>query len=404
MVVEAIVLGTVLCYLAIAGCYAATRGDYARILSAGPRRPAVGAEDLSPFELGMLAGGKRRLGEVALAELYLSGRAIAYGHGMVARPWQPEQRPAADSLAPFTRLLDARLPSGRAIPADRLVAAASASDATTALLWRLRRLGLLFSPERMRRVTFARNAAWGAQAIIGTAGVLFAGGSAVVAMTAPREPVGIVFVLLAGLLLAYPFLLHLAHRLVGGVPGAVLAAFVVTAAVAPAAKLPPELVAALGLFVGWFALYGVYRMTGGRLGPRTRAGDAVLAEARADLDPSEPSAPSGPSGRTRPPEHQGRAQPSDRPEPRGPALRATALLGFRELRRRPGRRGPRAPGCPGLSLLRSFAAACGRGVGGPEGGLVGGFTGVPGSGAWRRVGGGAPSVGRPHHPHHPRGD
>ncbi|ASU86186.1 TIGR04222 domain-containing membrane protein [Nocardiopsis gilva YIM 90087] len=396
--VEAVVLGTVLCYLAIAGCYAATRYGYRRILAAGPRRPAVGAEELTPFELGMLAGGRRRLGEVALAELYLSGRAVAHGHGMVARPWQAEQRPAPDALAPFTRVLDARLPAGRAVPADHLVAAASTSDATTVLLWRLRRLGLLFSPERMRRVTFARNAAWGLQVLIGAAGVPFAGGAAVAAMMAPREPVGIVFVLLAGLFLAYPFLLHLTHRVIGGVRAAVLAAFIVTAAAAPAAELPRELIAALGLFLGWFALYGVYRLTGGGLGPRTRAGDAVLAEARSDLDPSARAEPPEPL------EQPGHAEARDRPRPRGPALRATALLGFRELRRRPGKRGLRAPGCPGLGLVRSFATACGRGVGGPDGGLVGDFTGVPGSTAWRRVGGGVPTVGRHHHPHHPRGD
>ncbi|MBB6172396.1 uncharacterized protein (TIGR04222 family) [Nocardiopsis mwathae] len=379
MAVEAVVLGTVLCYLALAGCYAATRCRHARILATGPRRPAVGADDLSPYELGLLAGGQRRLGEVALADLYLSGRAVAHGQGMVTRPWQQERRPPPEAPGPFTRLLDARLPAGRAVPADHLMSAASRSDAATAALWRLRRLGLLVAPERMRRVTLVRNGAWGLQALIGAAGVAFAAAAAVVAMMSPREPVGVVFVLLVLVLLGYPFLLHLTRRLVGGVRGAVLAALVVTALATPAAHAPRELVAALGLLVGWFALYAAYLLTGGRLGWRTRAGDRVLADAWSCLERAAVAADRGAAGDA--------------------ALRATALLGFRGLRRRPGRgRCVGAQRCPGIALVRSFAAACGRGVGGPEGALADGFPGIAAGAGWRRVGGRTPAAGR-HRPH-----
>ncbi|MFC3998602.1 TIGR04222 domain-containing membrane protein [Nocardiopsis sediminis] len=356
--VGAVVLGLTLCYAAIACCYALTRHRYARIRAGGPLRPPVGPLELSPFELGMLAGGAQRLGEVALAELYLTGRAVAHGHGAVARPRHTEGGPAPRPLspAPFTRLLDARLPDDRTVPADQLVSAAGKGDPTVALLWRLRRLGLLFPPERMRWMRVVRRAAWILQALIGAAGVV-AGGCALVSAILPSGGwSGARTVVFGLLLLAYPFLLHLTDRCIGGMPGAVTAAVAATAAAAPASAARAELLCALGLFGGWFALFGVYRLTGGGLGPRTLAGDALLAEAR-----------TGSPG----------ANPVDA------ALRATALIGFRALRGRPGGLCPFPEG--GLrefGLVRSFAAACGRAVGGPGSGLGGDFTVDGRNGGW----------------------
>ncbi|MFC4561402.1 TIGR04222 domain-containing membrane protein [Nocardiopsis mangrovi] len=345
--VGAAVLGLTLCYAAIACCYAVTRLCHTRVRASGPLRPPVGPSELSPFELGMLAGGAQRLGEVALAELYLTGRAVAHGHGAVARPRHAENGPAPRPLspAPFTRLLDARLPGDRTVPADQLVGAAAKGDPAVALLWRLRRLGLLFPPDRGRRTRALRRTAWLLQALIGAAGVVVGGCALVSAVLPPGGWSGLRPVLFGLLLLAYPFLLHLTDRCVGGMPGAVLAATAATAAAAPASATRTELLCALGLFGGWFALFGCYRLTGGGLGPRTLAGDAVLAEARTGSPGSDPV---------------------------DAALRATALIGFRSLRRRP--RGPRPSPDGGpreVRLVRSFAAACGRSVGGPGSGRGG---------------------------------
>lgn len=76
--VAAIVLGTALHYLLVTFCYVVTRVCYSRVRAAGPLRPAVGPEDLDPYELALLAGGRTRVGEVAVAELFLTGRLTAW--------------------------------------------------------------------------------------------------------------------------------------------------------------------------------------------------------------------------------------------------------------------------------------------------------------------------------------
>ncbi|MBV2362530.1 TIGR04222 domain-containing membrane protein [Streptomonospora nanhaiensis] len=366
--VTAIVLATALGYLVIAACYLATRWRYARIRRAGPRRPAVGPEDLSPFELGMLAGGRQRVGEVALAELYLSGRAVARGHGMVARTPQGGSPPAPLSPAPFARMLDARLTAGRPVPAEQLVRVAAKGDPAVAALWRLRRLGLFFAPERLRRVGGLRGAAWGLHMLIGVAGVASGGAAVLWAMVPKGERIDAVPLVFAVVLITYPFLLYLADRLIGGMQGAVVAAALVTGAAIPVVPAPRGLAAGLVLLAGWSVLNGVYRWTGGKLGPRTVAGDALLAEARADLPG---------------------------PEPVDTALRATALLGFQALRRRPrAGRVPQGPACAEFAAVRSFAAACGSGVGRPNTGLGGNFAGDGGSGEWGGDGAAPPAARR----------
>ncbi|TDQ48499.1 TIGR04222 domain-containing membrane protein [Actinorugispora endophytica] len=362
--VAAVVLGTASYFLIVTVCYVATRIGYGRVRASGPLRPAVGPDDLSPYELAMLAGGRKRVGEVALAELFLTGRIVARGHGEVARAsaGSPGPRPAL-SATPFVRALDARLQHDRPLPADRLAASAARGDAATATLWRLRRLGLFLAPERLRAIALARRSAWVSQAAAGASGVLFAGGA--VLWSASLAPVlAPVTPALLALLLAYPFLLHLGYRWACGVQGLVGAAALVTAAGAAAGRFTGGPLLALAPFAGWFAVYTVYRCTGSRLGPRTTAGDAVLAETLADL--------------------------ADRRDPGlDGLLRLTALLGFRRLcghsfgalRDTPVARAPR------LARLAAFAAACGRSLGAPDRGLGGDFARDGTCGEWGEWGG-----------------
>ncbi|PSK91862.1 uncharacterized protein (TIGR04222 family) [Murinocardiopsis flavida] len=373
--VIAFVLAVAGCQVAVGVCYLLTRLRYTRLRTRGPLRPATGPDDLSAYELAMLAGGNRRVGEVALAELYLSGRAVAWGRGAVARPG-PEGTPVRPlSGAPFARTVDARLQSGVAVPVERLVATATRGDAATALLWRLRRLGLFFPPGALHGVGSWRHAAWGVHALLGVGGVLFAGYALVAAVGTPPPGSTAAPLLLGAVFLGYPFLLHLAHRFISGVQGAVLTAVSVTVLAIAGGALPRSAAAAaLALFAGWFALYGCYRASGGKLGPRTVAGDTALAEARA-LAPGR--------GRT--------AVDS--------ALRTTALVGLRGLCLHPrnqdggadGGAGSSAGGGAGggtehaeLAPLRAFASACWprSGAGAVDRSVGGGFAADGGTGDW----------------------
>ncbi|WP_017557871.1 TIGR04222 domain-containing membrane protein [Nocardiopsis baichengensis] len=366
--VPAVVLGTVITHVLIALCLLLSRWGYARARTSGPRFPAVGADDLDPADLGMLAGGRTRMGEVALAGLYLSGRVIARGNGAVSAPEQPPcgAPPLPRPPSPFGRLMEASLEPGRCLPAERLIESVTLGDAATAVLWRLRRLGLFFDPARLRRVRRLRRAAWAAHAAAGTGAAVLGAVLLLAGMRPGDSPVHpaapAVFALL---LMAYPFLLHVARRLLGGLPGAVACGAAAAAVALVAAPLPQAAFAAPLLYACWFGVHWVYRATGGRLGPRTLAGDALLAEARA----------AGPG-----------------PGAVG-ALRTTALVGFPELRRREGERGAAPGGAREEALVRSFAAACGRGLGRADTGLGGDFAGDGGSGTWRGDGD-APQVER----------
>lgn len=349
--VAAIVLGTALHYLLVTFCYVVTRVCYSRVRAAGPLRPAVGPEDLDPYELALLAGGRTRVGEVAVAELFLTGRLTAWGPGMVAGvPGRCGASPAPLSDAPFVRALSARLVAGRPLSVDRLASAATCGDAITAALWRLRRLGLFLAAGRLLGVVALRRAAWLSQVALGAVGVLAAGfvvGWTVSSAPVDRSPVPLLLVLLLG----YPFLLHVGFRAVGGAAGAVGAAALVVAVSAVAGGLSGELLAAVVPFGGWFAAYAVYRGTGGRLGPRTVAGDVLLAEARAEV-----------------------AVRCDG----GALLRVTAVAGFRGLRTG----SVPATGAPRLARLAAFAAACGRSFGSADRGVGGDFGWDGARGDW----------------------
>ena len=214
--VAAIVWGTVLHYLLITFCYAATRIRYSQVRASGPRRPPVGVDELDPYELALLAGGRPRVGEVAVAELFLTGRITAWGPGMVAGVAQ-QSAPAPPGLSdsPFVRALSVRLAVNRPLAVDRLVSAATCGDAITAVLWRLRRLGLFLPPERLRAMAVLRRAAWLSQLVLGAVTVLAAGflvGWTVSSAPANRSLVPLLLVVLLG----YPFLLHVAFRAAGG--------------------------------------------------------------------------------------------------------------------------------------------------------------------------------------------
>ncbi|WP_017622177.1 TIGR04222 domain-containing membrane protein [Nocardiopsis chromatogenes] len=365
--VPAVVLGTVILHVLTALCLLLSRWGYARARAAGPRFPAVGADELDPTDLGMLAGGRTRLGEVALAELYLSAKVIARGNGAVSSPEQPPSgtAPLPRPPSPFGRIMEASLEPGRCVPAEQLVESATRGDATTAVLWRLRRLGLFSAPERLRRVRRLRRAAWAVHAAAGAGAAVLGAVLLLAGMRPGPDPVHALFpAAFALLLMAYPFLLHVARRLLGGLPGAVACGTGAAALALAAAPLPRVALAVPALYGCWFGVHWVYRATGGRLGPRTLAGDALLAEARAA------EAAPGPIG----------------------ALRTTALEGFPELRRRgPGSGVP--PQSREEALVRSFASACGRGLGRVDTGLGGDFAGDGGRGTWRGDGD-APKVER----------
>jgi hypothetical protein len=102
-----------------------------------------------------------------------------------------------------------------------------------------------------------------------------------------------------------------------------------------------SLVAAV-LFGGWFVSYAAYWATGGRLGPRTVAGDVLLAEARAEL--------------------------AARRDVRA-LLQATAVVGLRGLRAGKAL----ALGSPRVGRLIAFATACASSFGAVDRGVGGDF-------------------------------
>lgn len=340
--VAAIVWGTVLHYLLITFCYAATRIRYSQVRASGPRRPPVGVDELDPYELALLAGGRPRVGEVAVAELFLTGRITAWGPGMVAGVAQ-QSAPAPPGLSdsPFVWALSVRLAVNRPLAVDRLVSAATCGDAITAVLWRLRRLGLFLPPERLRAMAVLRRAAWLSQLVLGAVTVLAAGflvGWTVSSAPANRSLVPLLLVVLLG----YPFLLHVAFRAAGGLGAVGMAALVVAVSGAVGGFSRAESLVAAVLFGGWFVSYAAYWATGGRLGPRTVAGDVLLAEARAEL--------------------------AARRDVRA-LLQATAVVGLRGLRAGKAL----ALGSPRVGRLIAFATACASSFGAVDRGVGGDF-------------------------------
>ena len=271
--VAAIVWGTVLHYLLITFCYAATRIRYSQVRASGPRRPPVGVDELDPYELALLAGGRPRVGEVAVAELFLTGRITAWGPGMVAGVAQ-QSAPAPPGLSdsPFVRALSVRLAVNRPLAVDRLVSAATCGDAITAVLWRLRRLGLFLPPERLRAMAVLRRAAWLSQLVLGAVTVLAAGflvGWTVSSAPANRSLVPLLLVVLLG----YPFLLHVAFRAAGGLGAVGMAALVV--AVSGGRVFAGGVAGCRG------AVRGLVRVVRGLLGDRGQAGAAHRCRGRA---------------------------------------------------------------------------------------------------------------------------
>ncbi|WP_460863673.1 TIGR04222 domain-containing membrane protein, partial [Nocardiopsis coralliicola] len=267
--IPAIVSATVSVHLAVVLCHFAARRSFTRARARGPLRPALGAEELTPFELAMLAGGRQRVGEVALAALFLGGRVVARGDGSVSRP-APEPDPESAppplrALAPIARALEARVEPRSAVPADDLVAAAAGGDMCTALLWRLRRLGLHTPPERLRAVRRLRALTCGTLTAAGIAAALAGPALLALGMRPDGGPQGAGPALCAVLLLTYPFHLHLAWRLLGGLLGAAACGAVAAAAAVAAAPVPYAAAAtAAVLYACWFAAHTVSAAARGR--------------------------------------------------------------------------------------------------------------------------------------------
>ncbi|RCV49522.1 TIGR04222 domain-containing membrane protein [Marinitenerispora sediminis] len=331
---EALVLGAVTGYILAAVCLVGLRIGHARIRARAPSRPAVGADDLSAYELAVLAAGTGRLGEVALADLYLAGRITAHGCGAVAR--SAGARTAELPGDAFPRLLDAGLPAEAAAPAGRLVAAVARTDAATAPLWRLRRLGLLLRPPATRTFGRVRGAARLLHLLAG--GIAAAGaGWSLRGDPASSNPLDERVLAVGAAVLCCGAALLPVRRWIGGAVAAASAALAVPAAGAFALGPRPGVLVGALLLAAWAAAQ-VALATTGRTATRTPAGDLLLAESAASA--------------ARPPG-----------TPRDAALRTVALRGLAALRRDAGRRRAAHPVSRELAAVRGFALACGRRVG-----------------------------------------
>ncbi|MFC7328341.1 TIGR04222 domain-containing membrane protein [Marinactinospora rubrisoli] len=347
--VEALVLGAVTGYALAAGCLVLLGIRHARIRALAPARPAVGADELSAYELAVLAAGPGRIGEVALADLYLAGRITAYGRGTVARPATARAAELPGDV--FPRLLDARLPDGAATPAGRLVAAVARADAAAAPVRRLRRLGLLLGPPA---VPTLRGVPAAVRLVHLLAGGIAAAGAGLslrgeAGSSAPLDERSLAF---GAAVLCCGAALVPVRRWIGGAVAAASAALAIAAAGALSLAPGPGVLLGAPLFATWAAAQAVLAV-GGRPGARSPAGDVLLAESAAS------------TGET----------------PRDTVLRTVALHGLAALRRDAG--GRRAPSPPSaeLAAARSFALACGRRV--SARGRTAGRSLSLGSSSWR---------------------
>ncbi|MFB9803259.1 hypothetical protein, partial [Streptomonospora salina] len=278
----------------IALCYALTAARIHRARRAAPSDPPPGMAGLDHYEVALLASGRRRVGELALAQAYLDGLVhVERDAGMVLdallRPAPEAAATRIDRHPVVSRALReclrrSRGPTGFA--PDALVAVAAARSVwVTQALARLRAHGLLL-PERIGRAQALRRFAAAVQ-------------------IAPLVPMGLVATLVAGILLfslavrfpGAPLLalagiagffgtgvgLYLLFFRVG--PPAAMAVVTAIAALAAAAGLIPWEAGAwvLSGCGTWFAVYGIFAATNRYCGSRTIAGDAALAAARAEL-------------------------------------------------------------------------------------------------------------------------
>ncbi|NDL57132.1 hypothetical protein [Phytoactinopolyspora mesophila] len=400
VVLFALVLGVVFALLSF--IYLVTARQARQLRSAAASEPGdVGAEQLDPYELALLAGGRPRLGQLVLAKLYCDRLFRVRRRG---RRFVRQARLQADADAQLRAPVDAgngalaaaaRIVSSGTLrrPAQVMSAVSRESAWTSAALARLRSAGLLLPAERLRRLERWRSFAAGVQTLM-VVPLMFVLLVAAMFASALAVDAGFPPALAVPPFLATPVIIVLVLRWFGA-PALVVMAAGVGAGFLAVPGLPAWVsVAVLAFCLAWLATYGVHLATRGSMGARSTAGDSLLAAVRAHL--SNPTTPTQ--------DH---------------VLLTVALVGLGNLRAVRGHRETSGdeensvdgltegrPGygdSPGLPELGALAAACGivadSLLGGELGdGGVGGAFGSDGGGAGfggfgDAIGGGGAGVG-----------
>lgn len=250
---------------------------------------------LDPYELALLAGGNRRVGELVLTHLYINGwtRVTSRARPILGSPPQIEATPEVSERTgtehPVTAAAVRALVSERKRQPGRVARAAVADPWTTDALERLRDSGLLMRPEQLRNIRGLRRAAVTAHVVpavlLGFLVTFFSGSGLFLGMTFSWNvgPGGPPLILGVASMFAFAlgFLLLVRAYARHGVRVLVVAMAVMASLMLLVDELPVEVsVALLSFCAVWFAVYGIYAVTGGSLGARTPRGDAALAEAR----------------------------------------------------------------------------------------------------------------------------
>lgn len=291
--------------------YVVTGRRYRRIRDehSGQLPPDV-VERLGPYLLALLAGGRRRLGELAVTRLYLEGHIRVVrrnrrlrgsltrvartdeGSGGTGQPSPGHPVPAAG-----LRAFDSQSPAHPSRVAYRAARGWWAEDA----LATLRQADLLLRPERLRSVRAVRRFATAlhvAPAVFVGVLVHFVALSALMMVmmdgfllegligTPDGQPSP--FVAVVPLMFVSSLYVLMRTYIRFGVRAIVLGTAVIAVTAMPMTVLPASVsLELLGYCASWFGVYHVYVKTGGALGPRTPAGDAVVDQARENLDAAD---------------------------------------------------------------------------------------------------------------------
>ncbi|WP_165367349.1 TIGR04222 domain-containing membrane protein, partial [Phytoactinopolyspora endophytica] len=292
VVVVAVATGVLFALLAMIYLVTAAKAQRLRTMvhAAHDHRHQVDSDQLDPYELALLTGGKQRLGQVVLAKLYLDGlfRVRRRGRSYL-RQARLEATPGSDArsdavpdnaaVAIATKVVNSR---GFKYPVEVMAAATRADAWMTATLDRLRDAGLLLPVKRLRPLERWRSFASGVQAfmVFPLAAAAF---FSVMFLAAGSIEAGVPLYVVVPLFLSTPLVFIQTLRLFG-----VTAEVMLAAAVAAVYLAVPDVpvwvsVAALIYCAAWLGLFSVHRVTRRSLGARTLAGDAVVAAARAKV-------------------------------------------------------------------------------------------------------------------------
>ncbi|NEE04347.1 TIGR04222 domain-containing membrane protein [Phytoactinopolyspora halotolerans] len=277
-----------------AAVYVVTGHKARRLRSAAPATQDVSRvadpDVWDPYEMALLAGGKRRLGEVVLAKLYLDGlfrvrrrgrRYLTQARLEATAGSDPRGHADADNAA-VAAAIKAVGSRGFRYPADVMAATAREETWTRSTLARLRGAGLLLPAKQLRRLERWRTGAAGVQSVTVfplAAMTLFS----VMLVTADLVEAGLPLYIGVPLFLLTMPVLILALRW-SGVPAVVIAVSAVAAAYLVVPDVPVW-VSVAGLIFGavWLGTYSIHRATRRSLGARSPAGDALLAATRSHI-------------------------------------------------------------------------------------------------------------------------